>query len=616
MWLSSGTDPNVTWIQYEFDRVYKLDQMLVWNYNSTVEPLIGFGIREATIEYSVDGTNWAILGTTHEFAQGPGADGYACNTTVDLDGMVVKYIKITANSNWGGIVKQYGLSEVRFLYIPVVAQEPNPASGATIISVDATLSWRAGREAATHNVYLSTDEQAVIDGTAPAAAVKDTSYSSTLDLAGTYYWRVDEVNDVETPTTWQGDVWSFSTPEFLVVDDFESYNDIDPLDPESHRIFESWIDGFEVATNGALIGYDPPQPSYAETTIVHDGDQAAPLFYSNTGGATYSEATRTFATPQNWARYGIRTIGLWFYGATGNSGQLYVKINGVEVPYDGDAGNLALPVWQPWNIDLTAAGVNLQSVTTLAIGFDGNAAAGTLYVDDIRLYSYDRQLITPVDPGTASLQAQYQFEGNASDSSGKGHNGTAMGGPLFAAGKIGQAISLDGVDDYVNIDGYKGILADANGVQQPFTITAWVKSTSTGDATIVCWGSSANGQRVDFRLGAGKLRVEHGNGNLQGNSVLADDQWHHVTVTVAQNASISYPAVKLYLDGTDDSQTTTDPDTFNIVASVDVTMGRRGTNDDRSFQGLIDDVRIYDRVLTQEEVASLAGRTKAFDKPF
>ncbi|MHC4680615.1 MAG: hypothetical protein ACYTEK_18165 [Planctomycetota bacterium] len=63
-----------------------------------------------------------------------------------------------------------------------------------------------------------------------------------------------------------------------------------------------------------------------------------------------------------------------------------MKVNGVKVPYDGDAGNLAAAAWQPWNIDLTALGVNVQSVTTLAIGIDGNGAGGTLYIDDIRLY--------------------------------------------------------------------------------------------------------------------------------------------------------------------------------------------------------------------------------------
>jgi hypothetical protein len=111
-----------------------------------------------------------------------------------------------------------------------------------------------------------------------------------------------------------------------------------------------------------------------------------PLIYSNTGGAIYSEAECTFTVPQDWTKYGITTLQLWFYGTAGNTGQLYVKINEVKVPYNGDAANLAVESWQPWDIDLTTVGVNLQSVTSLAIGIDGNAAAGTLYIDDIRLY--------------------------------------------------------------------------------------------------------------------------------------------------------------------------------------------------------------------------------------
>ncbi|HUV65138.1 MAG TPA: LamG-like jellyroll fold domain-containing protein, partial [Sedimentisphaerales bacterium] len=154
MWLSSMTGAQPTWIQYEFDRVHKLHQMVVWNYNTTIEPAIGFGVKEAAIEYSTDGANWTPLGSTHEFARGPGSAGYAANTTIDLGGVAAKYVKITANSNWGGFVKQYGLSEVRFFSVPVVAREPSPNPGATGVDVDVILSFRPGREAAKHNVYL------------------------------------------------------------------------------------------------------------------------------------------------------------------------------------------------------------------------------------------------------------------------------------------------------------------------------------------------------------------------------------------------------------------------------------------------------------------------------
>ncbi|MHC4542220.1 MAG: hypothetical protein ACYS74_20945 [Planctomycetota bacterium] len=128
-------------------------------------------MKDVTIEYSTDGVEWTALAGVPEFAQAPATEDYAHDTTVDFGGAVAKYVKLTATSNWGGLLPQYGLSEVRFFYIPVIAREPSPDSGAAGLNPDATFAWRAGREAATHNVSLSTDEQAVIDGTVPAVSV-------------------------------------------------------------------------------------------------------------------------------------------------------------------------------------------------------------------------------------------------------------------------------------------------------------------------------------------------------------------------------------------------------------------------------------------------------------
>jgi hypothetical protein len=59
MWLSSEKP---AWIQYEFDRVQKLDEMLVWNYNESSEGIIGFGAKNVTVEYSTDANEWTTLG--------------------------------------------------------------------------------------------------------------------------------------------------------------------------------------------------------------------------------------------------------------------------------------------------------------------------------------------------------------------------------------------------------------------------------------------------------------------------------------------------------------------------------------------------------------------------
>jgi hypothetical protein len=328
-------------------------------------------------------------------------DGYAHNTTVDFGGLQAKYVRLTANSNWGGFLPQFGLSEVRFLHIPVRARKPQPEPGAADVSVDVTLAWRAGRQAAEHNVYVSTDEQAVIDGTAPVTTVTEASNGPlSLELGGTYYWRVDEVNDAENPAIWQGDILNFLTQEYLVVDGFETYNDIPAGEPGSNLVYVAWVDGFDdPAANGSTMGYVTGES--LETGNVHGGDKSVPFEYNNTT-ASVSEVVRTFTPAQDWTDHGVTTLSLWFFGDPANmSGQLYVKINGIQVNFDGDSAQLSRPLWQRWNIDLASVGTNLQSVTSLAVGIEGVGAAGTLLLDDIALY---RSI--PEPPAQVYLEAE------------------------------------------------------------------------------------------------------------------------------------------------------------------------------------------------------------------
>ena len=400
MWLSSMTGPQPTWIEYEFDGVYKLYEMWVWNSNDSLEPAIGFGFKDVTIEYSVNGTDYTTLGTTHEFARAPGLDDYAHNTTVDLNGAAAKYVRLTANSNWGSILNQYGLSEVRFFYIPIPAREPNPDSGARDVSVgtidepiDVILGFRAGREAARHDVYFSSDEQAVIDGTAPVTTVTEASYGPlSLDLGMTYYWRVDEVNDAETPTTWKGGLWNFRTQEYFVVDDMESYNDINEGEPGSNRIYLAWADGFDnPAVNGSVVGNDPPP--FVEQTIVHSGRQSMPMSYDNAVGK--SEATLTLTSNRDWTEKGVDTLVIWHIGAAANAAEtMYVVLNGTAAVNNDNPNAAQAEDWTEWTIDLQVfadQGVNLANVNsiTLGLGNRNNPVAGgtgMMYFDDIRLY--------------------------------------------------------------------------------------------------------------------------------------------------------------------------------------------------------------------------------------
>jgi len=321
MWLSIKDGVQPTWIEFEFERAYKLHEMWVWNSNDSLESLIGLGFKDVTIEYSANGIDYTALGTTHEFARAPGAPGYAHDTTIDFGGVAAKNVRLTANSNWEGIFDQFGLSEVRFFYIPVHAREPDPDSGAKEVDLDLSLGWGAGREAAEHNVSISSDEQAVIDGTAPVTTMTETSYGPlALDLGTIYYWRVDEVNDAATPTTWQGDVWNFTTQEYFIVDDFESYDTAD------NQIWYAWKDGLGYGSpdvlpyyagngTGSAVG-DENTDSFTEETIVHGGKQSMPLVYNNNkqGYLMYSEATMTLISQRDWTLRGAEELSLWFRG--------------------------------------------------------------------------------------------------------------------------------------------------------------------------------------------------------------------------------------------------------------------------------------------------------------
>ncbi len=211
-----------------------------------------------------------------------------------------------------------------------------------------------------------------------------------------------------------------------------------------------------------------------------------------------------------------------------------------------------------------------------------------------------------IGQGDPNLMGWWKFDGDASDASGNGRDGTLVGDATFSPGLLGQALVLDGTGDYVNVVGYKGVLG-ANA----FSVALWINTTGSG--TMINWGTQAAAQRVDFRVDVGRLRMEHGNGNVQGNTVLNDGQWHHVALTVVAGATMTYPNVTVYVDGVDDSKPMIAGPAFDLVANADFTIGRRQTNSDRAFMGWLDDVRLYNRVLTAAEVQALAARPRAYN---
>ena len=382
MWQAGAPEGEALWIQYEFDRVYQLHELLVWNHNTQFEPLLGFGTKDVTVEYSLDGIDWTALGDV-ELARATGATTYTYNTTVDLGGVPARYARLVVSSAYGG-TGQFGLSEIRFTFVPAHARQPEPADAAIDVDVDAALTWRAGRDAVSHNVYLGTDPASLT----PAATVSQASFVPDLVFGNVYYWRVDEVNPDASPDTWEGDLWSFTTAEYATIDDIESYtDDIDA----GQAVFQTWIDGWTNNT-GSLIGY--AQSPFAEKTVVHGGRQAMPLEYDNAEAPFYSEASRTWDAPQDWAGNDARTLRLYFYGAETNAADtLYVAVEdstgAVAVVTHPNPEALTVAAWQAWTIPYSElAGVNMARVKTMYIGVGNRNAptaggSGLIFLDDI-----------------------------------------------------------------------------------------------------------------------------------------------------------------------------------------------------------------------------------------
>ena len=275
---------------------------------------------------------------------------------------------------------------------------PQPANGATDVSMAAILSWTAADNAASHEVYFGLDKETVrsADATSPeykgSKGLGEESFDpGLLELDTTYYWRIDEVYN-GNPV--RGPVWAFTVGNYILIDDFESYTD---NDANGEAIWQTWIDGFGVADNGAQAGN--LLPPYAEQTIVHSGAQSMPLFYVNEAGVTNSEAAMTLTTPRDWTLAGVTELSLWFRGVSDNAAEpLYVTVsNSAGAPAivaNDDPAAATINVWTEWRILLQAftdQGINLTNLDKLGIGLGskGGAASGgtgTIYIDDIRLY--------------------------------------------------------------------------------------------------------------------------------------------------------------------------------------------------------------------------------------
>ena len=518
------------------------------------------------------------------------------------------------------------------------ACNPIPVDGAKNVPVDAILSWSPGQSADKHVVYFGSDVVNVDANAAPVGNPPQPQDSNSFDpgrleLAQTYYWRVDEVNENDANNPQIGNIWSFKVTEYLTIDNFESY------DNTNNFIYDTWAETGEALINIARY------PAKCGQSMVFN------YFYDD---YSYSEVVHTFNNAQDWAAAGAKSMELRFHGTQDNNtnGQMYVKLSdgnvNLAVPYNGDMNDIKEQAWQTWRINLQSlTNLSLNNIVSISIGLGaGNISTpfggrGTIYFDDIRLYSskcleenrpeadfnsdctidfedleeiayswLDKSYnIYPIAAPNEPI-AWYKFDDNADDSSGNGYHGQLSGNPAYVLGFHGQAISFDGYNDSVNI-----IRADDlfRKVSTKITIAFWQYGADSPhrNDTVCCsnfiygidnpaiainLGCWSRPSRYNWDCGYPWSFDNRLSGNHRYNSEWSQ-RWNHWAFTKDADKG----AMQIFFNGMlyDSLDAATSP--ITAITSFEIGSGWYG-----GYDGLIDDFRIYSYALSQPEIAYIA----------
>ncbi|MHC4439372.1 MAG: hypothetical protein ACYS3S_18615 [Planctomycetota bacterium] len=285
-----------------------------------------------------------------------------------------------------------------------------PANGAEDVKMTAILSWSPADNTSSHEVYFGKDKDAVRDAdkNSPEYKVSQALGAESFDPGNlswhaAYYWRIDEVDTLGS--TQKGPLWSFTTADFISIDDIEDY------DAGENQIWYAWRDGLGFGTpenppystgngTGSAVG-DETTPSYCEEVIVHGGGKSMPVAYDNNkqGYAFYSEVEKTLTYPRDWTEEGVGELTIWFRGLASNDPEpLYVAVSNSTgdpaIVIHDDPAAAQVDVWTKWVIplqDLADQGIDLTDVDRIALGQGtrGNittpGGAGKMYYDDLKL---------------------------------------------------------------------------------------------------------------------------------------------------------------------------------------------------------------------------------------
>jgi hypothetical protein len=250
-----------------------------------------------------------------------------------------------------------------------------------------------------------------------------------------------------------------------------------------------------------------------------------------------------------------------------------------------------------------ASGVTATSYLDAGLG-NGSTYYYVIAATNSHSASADSVEVNATPTAPTNLRALYAFESTAQDSSGSGNHGTATA-LSYVAGKVGaQAAQFNGTSSYVSIP---------RSVTDDFTVAMWVKTTDTTGSAGAQWWSGKG--LVDGEVGGGGAdwgtaivngKFVLGVGSAGGDTTLAssvninDGTWHHVAATRNNTSG----AIAVYVDGVLRGSGTGATGSRTFPANLRIGGIQAGGG---FLNGTLDDVRLYDRVLTVGEIAGLVA---------
>jgi len=498
---------------------------------------------------------------------------------------------------------------------------------------DANLTWSAGLYASSHNVYLGTSLADVNNATDPnvypgRGNTTATSFNGNLAFNQTYYWRIDEVNDT-TLQVWKGRVWSFTTADYVMLDNFETYADTTGM-----------LGNWRADSNTVLTLSQGGGQHYIGTKAMECNYISGP-------------AEIDFNSPtKNWTRNGINAFSISFYGATANGHDktMHVAIkdeNNHVSPTLTYANDINNPAWLRWNIeiaDFNDGVIDLTKIKNIIITLTGSGS-GLVYFDNIFIspsrcfpeyaigdftgnctaefddfdmmanawLATDSTLYAQT-PDSNQLVAWYKLdEGGgttASDSSGNGYDGTTSADPVWVAGYTGSALSFRGQfgsADYVACGTFD---PTALGTPGQMSVTYWVKWNGYNGryqsfiAKRFEWDQTNWVWHVGMGPAADTVFFWTGDGNdVWLGAPPPVGVWTHVAITTDGTILRMYYNGVLQISGpyTLGSGTTTTPVRFGSTNAFD------------GLNGVMDDVRFYGYALSQAEILSVMGTSALYN---